>query len=269
MEQAVLPQILCPPVKFLMVEPHQRPGGVVLQVHLLLRPAQIQTERPPARPPLPNGDQIPEALLRQRPVQLLLALLQVLDSLVQFLHGFRRTVKLQPQGPKVPLLLKQSVQPEGIVCAAYEVLILFVPLLAAVRLWDHPPPGLEIGPIQARQLERAPRLKGGDIRLGVSGANQRPVRVPPPAFQRLKGALHIVSHFLFRHAPSPHIQAPRLLPGAFCGPFPQERPGISSVKRPSLSALYSSNRILAIRSVSTSPPEIRKPRFFPTASSRR
>ena len=176
MEQAVLPQILCPPVKFLMVEPHQRPGGVVLQVHLLLRPAQIQTERPPARPPLPNGDQIPEALLRQRPVQLL---------------------------------------------------------------------------------------------LGVSGANQRPVRVPPPAFQRLKGALHIVSHFLFRHAPSPHIQAPRLLPGAFCGPFPQERPGISSVKRPSLPALYSSNRILAIRSVSTSPPEIRKPRFFPTASSRR
>ena len=45
--------------------------------------------------------------------------------------------------------------------------------------------------------------------------------------------------------------------------------GSSSVKLPSLPPRNSSSKILAIRSVSTSPPEIKKPRFFPAASSRR
>ena len=45
--------------------------------------------------------------------------------------------------------------------------------------------------------------------------------------------------------------------------------GSSNVKRPSLPERNSSSRIFAMRSVSTSPPEIRKPRFFPAASSRR
>ena len=45
--------------------------------------------------------------------------------------------------------------------------------------------------------------------------------------------------------------------------------GSSSVKRPSLPARNSSSKIFAMRSVSTSPPEIRKPRFRPADSSRR
>ena len=40
-------------------------------------------------------------------------------------------------------------------------------------------------------------------------------------------------------------------------------------ERPSLVPRNSSSKILAMRSVSTSPPEIRKPRFLPAASSRR
>ena len=45
--------------------------------------------------------------------------------------------------------------------------------------------------------------------------------------------------------------------------------GSSSVNRPNLPARNSSSKIFAIRSVSTSPPEIRKPRFRPAASSSR
>ena len=51
--------------------------------------------------------------------------------------------------------------------------------------------------------------------------------------------------------------------------FPLFYSGSSNVKRPSLPERNSSSRIFAMRSVSTSPPEIRKPRFFPAASSRR
>ena len=113
-----------------------------------------------------------------------------------------------------------------------------------------------LGVIQAGDV----RALGQDHRRGVHRSGQRSGPRLVTAADPDKAGLHCFLFILSRsHAFLPFLQAAHIdVPS-----------GVSSVKRPSFPALYSSSRTRAIRSVSNSPPEMRIPRFAAPASSSR
>ena len=65
MEQAVITEIHLVPVKLFVVKPDQGPSELVVWIYVLLRSGQVDTQGPPAGSPVADGNEVPEAALRQ------------------------------------------------------------------------------------------------------------------------------------------------------------------------------------------------------------